>query len=708
MEPEPAVIRWVSIENFRGFRAERTIDLAASATIVSGSNGKGKTSFFDALQWLLLGSLGRLASLASRRSGEYIVNRFAGASATARVSAQLQLDGREVTVTRTGDHKTTVLQWLDGGQSLTDDEAERALHEALLSDPEMSLKDMVLNSGLLQQDVVRAVLEDEPKNRYRHMAALLGLEEIAGFEGEAKRRAEEQDKVAKRARDAHAEAEQQLRSVEGDLVRLEARLSTQPVIAGARARLESKLAGSNTSFEISELPMQATDAISLGQMARRVRATADDLVLEDAKLREQEGNLPDVHSEELVEMQSSEEKAKHELAEAQHAVDEALARQRDAERRASQLGELATHAMPLLGEHCPVCQQKIDVADVEKHLRELIDTGGENLPALVANTAEAQQQLSKVDLALRELEAKRLQLQTAVNQVAAARVTREHWQRGCEQLASSEIRLRPDERRAISAGELSGLARLRASAEQLAAIADELASLLGTSGLAEEAERLREQANTLRQAVTELSEHAAQSSRLAGDAKTVSVAATQAITGVTRDRFARLQPLVDDIFARLAPHPAFTALGFEMGVSYRSGVADPFVKDPESGVTGDPLLIFSSSQANVAALTYFLALSWAADTKALPFLLLDDPLQSMDDVNALGFSDLCRHIRQRRQLVVSTHEQRLASLLERKLTPRFPHTRTRLVRFTGWDRDGPTIEQLDVEPESVGYLLRAG
>src|ERR1035437_5843358 len=74
MEPEPVVIRWVSIQNFRGFRAERTIDLAASATIVSGSNGKGKTSFFDALQWLLLGSPGRPAGVASGRRGGARVN----------------------------------------------------------------------------------------------------------------------------------------------------------------------------------------------------------------------------------------------------------------------------------------------------------------------------------------------------------------------------------------------------------------------------------------------------------------------------------------------------------------------------------------------------------------------------------------------------------------------------------------------------------
>ena len=173
--------------------------------------------------------------------------------------------------------------------------------------------------------------------------------------------------------------------------------------------------------------MQATDSISLGQLARRVRATADDLVLEDARLREQETNLPDVRSEELVEMQASEENARQERAEARRAVEEALEQQRDAERRASQLGELATHAMPLLGEHCPVCQQKIKAADVEKHLRELIDTGGENLPAIVANTAQAEQRLTKVELALRELETKRLQLQAAVKQIEEARVAREDW-----------------------------------------------------------------------------------------------------------------------------------------------------------------------------------------------------------------------------------------------------------------------------------------
>lgn len=77
----------------------------------------------------------------------------------------------------------------------------------------------------------------------------------------------------------------------------------------------------------------------------------------------------------------------------------------------------------------------------------------------------------------------------------------------------------------------------------------------------------------------------------------------------------------------------------------------------------------------------------------MPFVLLDDPLQSLDDVNALGFADLCRHIRRQRQLIVSTHAPRLAALLERKLAPRTEHERTRVVEFKAWTRRGPNLEQ---------------
>lgn len=706
--PEPVAIRRVSIENFRGFRTERIIDLAASATIVSGSNGKGKTSFFDALQWLLLGSLSRLAELANRRSGEYIVNSFASDGASATVSAEFELDGRLLTLTRTGNHKDSKLQLIDSEQALTGEQAQQALCEVLLDDPEMSLKDTVLTSGMLQQDVVRAVLQEEPKNRYRHMAALLGLEEIAGFETEAKRRAERREELAKRARSEHADVEERLKSSQAELTRLTQRLITQPEIAKARQGLRDELADSAPAFEIPQLPEQAADAVALGQVARRLRTTADELLMRARALAEQQNVLPVVDAEEMASLEAEIEKIAKESVAAQEKLGVALTRLQEAERRASHLVELATHAIPLLGEHCPVCRQPIEQVDVEEHLRELIDAGGEDLPALTYASAEAEQHASALHVRLQERQDRRQELIGLEQRRSELEQTRAHWIEDCAHVTSGEeAPISKDLQEMLATGATEALEQLRTSADCLAGIAEQLASLLGTSGLAEEVQRVSEQVEAQTAAVADLAHEAARASREAESAKTLASGATRAIAGVTKERFASLQPLVDDIFARLAPHPAFTALGFDMRVAYRSGVADPFVSDPESGVTADPLLVFSSSQANVAALTYFLALSWASTTRALPFLLLDDPLQSMDDVNALGFSDLCRHIRTRRQLVVSTHETRLASLLERKLTPHTPGMRTRILDFTGWDRDGPTIESEDVDLASPAHVLSA-
>jgi len=576
MDADPATIQWVSIENFRGFRAEQTIELAASATIISGSNGKGKTSFFDALQWLLLGSVDRLASLASRRSGEYIVNRFAGEGAVATVGAELRLNGRAVKVTRSGDHRSAPLRWADGERTLADGDAEEALGLALLGDSDSSLHDIVLTSGVLEQDVVRAVLEDEPKNRYRHMAALLGLEEIAGFEGEAKRQSDEYGKRATRARDNHAAAEQRLRSAESELARLDQRIATQPEIAQARAQLESQLADSAPSLEISQLPTQATEAVWLAQVARRLRTAADALLSRDVELRDQEARLPTVEADQLPAVRAEEANAEQAVANAEVALEEALAREREAQQRASDLAELAARAIPLLEDRCPVCEQRIDAADVETHLRELIDRGGEDLPALATDTANSQEQVSALEASLRRLRGQRGELESALRQVEEVGAERRRWRQDCDELASDGGPLRGDTQQALATGEIEALTQLRSSADQLASVGEQLASLLGTAGLADEVERQREQVSGLRETAHELSGHAASASREAEEAKTLAGAATRAIAGVTRERFASLQPLVDDIFARLAPHPAFTNMGFEMGVSYRSGVADPF------------------------------------------------------------------------------------------------------------------------------------
>ncbi len=200
--------------------------------------------------------------------------------------------------------------------------------------------------------------------------------------------------------------------------------------------------------------------------------------------------------------------------------------------------------------------------------------------------------MSVLEVQLREVEGRRDQMFTQAECRKELEESRREWAKESSDLASRDFGLRAEVREKLNVGDTDALYELRTSADVLAGVADQLALLLGTSGLAEEVQRTRETVEAQTSTLHEMTEAAAQSSLEAETAKTLASASTRAIAGVTKDRFASLQPLVDDIFARLAPHPAFTSLGFEMGVAYRSGVADPFVSDPRAA---SPPTLYSCS-----------------------------------------------------------------------------------------------------------------
>lgn len=63
------IIRSVKIKNFRGFEEERTFVFSDRKFILmSASNGKGKTSIIDAIEWCLTGNIGRLSASFNSRS----------------------------------------------------------------------------------------------------------------------------------------------------------------------------------------------------------------------------------------------------------------------------------------------------------------------------------------------------------------------------------------------------------------------------------------------------------------------------------------------------------------------------------------------------------------------------------------------------------------------------------------------------------------
>ena len=124
---------------------------------------------------------------------------------------------------------------------------------------------------------------------------------------------------------------------------------------------------------------------------------------------------------------------------------------------------------------------------------------------------------------------------------------------------------------------------------------------------------------------------------------------------------------------RLAPDESFIP-SFDVPAS-PSGRVRPVLRTVHrSGREGGaPGVILSSGNLNTAALTLFLALHLTVRPK-LPWLILDDPVQSMDDVHIANFAALLRTLSKQHgpQVVIAVHDRRLFDYLTLEMSPAFP------------------------------------
>lgn len=702
------VIRGMRVAAFRGFRDVHEFDLSATAVIITGPNGTGKTSFFDALQWALLGTIERLESLRSRRNAEHIVNQYRlGSKAWVEVDLSLS-SGESVTIRRSGDQGGNTLELRrQGEQPLFGPEAESTLRKILLPYSDQSLESALTTSGLMQQDVMRRVLEAKPADRYRHMSTVLGLGALEDFEEAARsvaKQASDREKIARSERTTLAE------SLQEAMIRSEAakaRLATRPQVAAVRGETLKTLRSLPSGLTLRE-PVLALHGPEDAQFAateygRTIEAfeSAQFLLDEASHLQAGLGERPTPEQlaalrDELARAQSAKE-----AAEATRGI--AQTQLNAARRVAADMAKLAALAVPLLSDQCPVCGQGIDHDYVEGKLRER----SEETETILQLEREFVERANDFARSAESAAA-------AAEQLASAEQTAKRWEKvkHAEAVAADAVKRALEESAvvqfdgvdytqfvAISSAVLQYFVRARRALHDLL---DVFERQTGQG----ETDRADAEVRSLEVALEASERRLAAESARARRLQRLAEVTTGARVEVTESRLRSIQPLVANIFQRLDPHPAFKTVDFELSTYYRRGTTSPLVIDHVENVSADPLLIFSTSQANIVALSYFIAMSLSLEQRGLPFLLLDDPVQSMDDVNVLGFADLCRHLRLQRQLIISTHERRFARLLERKLAPRVEDVRTKVITFAGWDRSGPTVREHFVEPELLEDPIR--
>ncbi|RJQ10185.1 MAG: hypothetical protein C4558_05165 [Dehalococcoidia bacterium] len=692
----------VDIAGFRGFPQRRTIDLDADVIIVSAPNGQGKTSLFDAIMWALTGAVPRIGP------DSELVSLFSD-TATASVSLRLREDGgRELNVTRSIENGSSgIALSRDGAAVLRGPSAEAALLQALWPEgsaepePLPRLRHVFTRSLYLQQDVVRAFVdEDDPGARFQLIETLVGVGQVV----ELQRQLETSQRGWNTATTHAEQSSARTRSLL-DAARAELSVLSPETTAAAEVDLQwNSWIRSATELGLSTSELGADRAKALNSVINEADARMRPLVRRAAEMQTILSDLrtrpTDVAPLDAERLRVSAEEVNGRILAVQAELTRSREQLAEERRRLTELAEsierhkaLAALALQDLTEICPVCNQPHVVADTRARLERIVASG------VSPDTTIDEQQIPALTLELRNLEIEQGRIAT----LSAAATEAERTARVREATVNRQLQalgLPESATPEIVATELANIERAAERLSALRASGEALALLLSR---ASEFSLRTEREETIRRLDAQL---AAELYQLTGRRRTADLSRTiiedlQNATEALVDLALKdIEPLLGRIYGRMDPHPVFRRARFDTRMFRRRGQLSAVLDDPLTPLsTQTPEKFLSSSQVNALAVAIFLAFNLGMPTLRLEAALLDDPLQSLDDVNLLGLIDLLRRARDQRQLVVSTHDARFAQLLARKLRPVRDNQRTVWIELEGWGRQGPEIKATAVSTD---------
>lgn len=127
------------------------------------------------------------------------------------------------------------------------------------------------------------------------------------------------------------------------------------------------------------------------------------------------------------------------------------------------------------------------------------------------------------------------------------------------------------------------------------------------------------------------------------------------------------------IFRSLVPSEPFVPQFKRIPAGSRRVTVEIQTIDRDGLEAATPAAMLSQGNLNTAALSLFMALHFAVPAQ-LPWLIFDDPVQSMDDLHISNFAAMVKQLTRRngRQVVIAVHQRELFEYLSLELTPASP------------------------------------
>lgn len=640
-------INYLKLAGFRGVKESAEIDFPSGFAVISGRNGSGKSTICDAIEYVLTGTI--RAESAHTEKGESIIDylwwRGDGFPDNRYVTLGLIDDnGEQVTITRDPN-----------GVKISN---EKKIDD-LVSDPSCSPKNCLMQlckTSIIRDEEITQLSVDLPeRQRFEFVSSAIGTTDFTDIENKA---IAVQDYFKIRHKNLEEEYSERRRVISD----LTARLSSTKTEAekyGDVKEAEKKIklllnVNVQTETELLEITRQNI---------AKVRTDSDNLVRISSELVELQKRLVEINERDTKELIQSLEKEivkiNKTLTDKDKEIsdlDAKIAKHEIESPRLASLAEIIEHGKRYGLEDgcCPLCNSKVDESSFNSNLsvrESQIKEASASLAELIKDRADTSETRKSI---INDLDSKTRKYEELSN---IKDVTVQNIQKLINEAGNFGVKAAESDQ--FDAHYL--FQHIEENRKKITELEHSLA-ILESSRAYEKVGELEKEISLAKKHAAEIEKKMTSAEEAEGQAKNA-VGVIRRVSGdIVDERLAQLSPLISEIYFRLRPHLDWQDVNYHIRGDVRRFLSF------EVGKGLNPSFLFSSGQRRAAGLSFLLAVHLSRQWCRLKTLILDDPVQHIDDFRALQLTEVLSAIRQSGwQIICTVEDKALANLLSRRL-----------------------------------------
>lgn len=636
-------VAFVELCGFRGVRDKLRVDFPDGFVVLVGRNGSGKSTIIDAIDFALTGTINRFQVTDAKGGGldQHIWWMGRGVADAHYVSVGFVApDGTTFSISRDRDSEPS------------EPLAEIASRLCLTGPAASPNIETLVKTSIIRDELIAALSVDLPEQaRFAAVRAAIGA--IAGPDYSQRTGA-----VLAAANALRSEQEKEVDRIQNELGR------ALRALTEARSSAEKAADLSEALQVVESIPGLAGGATEKVEGVRSWAAARRRALVDVERARAQAEKLLPLmshldgpqHAPELVTVEGALADAiqRQQQARERLATAESLA---TAERRtdeyAAHLSALVEHgaALGLNHGHCPLC----DAARTNEEFLTALDSARERL-------AEQGQRLRDSEAAVAEA----ARIAASTEEVVADLTMRVRDLRTRQAAIESEIaqvrKTYSDYGFDAAVDAPEAMQQLLFNAQEHLARVERAAFVLEASSSIDRVKTLEARISALKEQSEEAAAKLSDTERAVETARQIDVSGKTVANQMLGEQFDTVMPLLKELYRRLRPHPDWLEIEADFGGKVRASLN--FVV----GEGGNPQFLFSSGQRRAAGLAFLLAIHLSRAWCKWNTLVLDDPVQHVDDYRALNLTEVLAAIRRTgRQIIVAVEDVALADVLCRRL-----------------------------------------